>query len=125
MNIFLSIIVEIVSMNKFITQPEDTVYEPNDIQGYAYLECFADAYPQVSYEWQRERDGVNTTINPDEDPRYSLINGSLIIHELSSEQQDDGNYQCKASNDFGLILSNIASLSFGCELSIWNCPFVF
>ena len=50
-----------------------------------------------------------------QDARYSQINGRLLIHEPSSEEQDDGKYQCTAFNDFGQILSNTVSLSFGCK----------
>ena len=47
--------------------------------------------------------------------RYTMINGKLIIHNPSTDFQDDGNYQCTAENSYGLILSNEVSLSFGCK----------
>lgn len=38
------------------------------------------------------------------------------MHEPSQGEGDDGSYQCVATNEKGSVLSNTASLEFGCEL---------
>ncbi len=48
------------------------------------------------------------------DFRYSLIDGSLIIHN-ASEAIDYGRYQCRAENSIGTVLSQDALLQFACE----------
>ncbi len=101
---------------KFEEQPLDTIYEPQDIRGYTSIDCYADAYPSALYSWTRERAGDKIDIDPSEDDRYTMINGRLIIHAPSAIMQDDGKYQCTARNDYGSILSSIASLTFGCKL---------
>lgn len=67
-------------------------------------------------EWFKERAGVEEEIDPSNDDRYTFINGRLIVHEPSQGEGDDGSYQCVATNEKGSVLSNTASLEFGCEL---------
>ena len=44
--------------------------------------------------------------------RYTVINGKMVIDE-PTDTEDNGNYQCVASNPSGSILSNEVQLSFG------------
>lgn len=118
---------------KFIIQPEKTVYEnpksknEEDDEGdvvsnpsgvakeeRTFIECIADGVPQPDYTWFKHYDGKTIEIKPDTDERYTVINGRLNIIE-PDESKDVGKYQCKAGNNHGSIMSNIAELSFGCK----------
>jgi len=101
-----------------VVQPENTVYEPDDIKGYTDLDCLADSYPSSTYTWVRELNNVISVVDPSTSPRYTIINGRLIINKPSTESKDDGKYQCRPSNPYGLLVSNIATLSGGCTLFI-------
>ena len=105
---------------KMPTPPLDSVYEPKDINGYTSIHCVVDAYPAADFGWTRERAGEVVEISPEEDPRYTMINGVLIIHDPTVNSEDDGKYQCQASNKFGNILSNVVTLNFGCECEPWR-----
>ena len=100
---------------QYLVQPEDTIFETNSVFSSTTLDCEADAYPPPSYKWTHQRSGTKDPVDPGEDKRYTMINGRLIIHDPSDENLDDGTYQCTATNDYGSILSNEASLTFGCE----------
>ena len=64
------------------------------------------------------RDQKRQEINPLEDTRYTLINGKLIIHN-PQDTVDNGDYQCVAQNEFGSVLSNSVTLSFGCKIYLF------
>ena len=57
----------------FVQQPEDKVYEPplnpNAVLDQAFLECVAEANPNPSYEWYKERAGERQQIDPTVDNR--------------------------------------------------------
>lgn len=55
---------------------------------------------------------VSYRIDPLKEQKYTVSGGSLVIHE-PSQKVDRGNYHCIASNEFGSIISETVSLSFG------------
>lgn len=46
--------------------------------------------------------------------RYSMVGGNLVINN-PDKQQDAGIYYCLASNNYGMVRSTEATLSFGCK----------
>ncbi|XP_015510203.1 contactin [Neodiprion lecontei] len=102
----------------FIKQPVDTVFDlskrklTNDVT----LSCLAGGFPTPTYEWFKEiyeNDRlVANRINPLENSRYTVSGGTLIIYE-PEQKGDPGSYHCKASNEFGTIVSESVVLSFG------------
>lgn len=100
---------------KMLEQPKDVVYEPKDVNKFTSIICTVDAYPEAEFLWTRERAGDKVEIDPNTEPRYTMINGVLIIHEPAADEEDDGKYQCTATNKFGSIFSNTIALDFGCK----------
>ncbi|KAG7210747.1 hypothetical protein KM043_012244 [Ampulex compressa] len=102
----------------FIRQPVDKVFDVtkkrvnNDIS----LSCLAGGYPTPTYEWFKEDYEsdrlVAKKIDPLVDSRYTVSGGTLIIYE-PDQTKDRGSYHCKASNEFGTIISETIELSFG------------
>ncbi|XP_035716720.1 contactin isoform X2 [Folsomia candida] len=97
----------------FIEEPTSQVY---DISGHPLsnvtLRCVADGWPAPTYSWFKEEYQNNTLVDPLKEQRYTVTNGTLVIHEPNSKL-DRGNYHCTASNKFGSIISETVSLSFG------------
>lgn len=60
---------------------------------------------------------VRELVNPIMNPRMTITNGKLIINE-PKDTQDNGQYECVSHNRFGSVLSNLATLSFGCKCHI-------
>ncbi|XP_056466333.1 contactin-5 [Gadus chalcogrammus] len=52
-----------------------------------------------------------TEVDPEDDDRYSLVDGNLIISN-ASETADYGKYQCRATNGLGTAVSRDALLQF-------------
>lgn len=50
----------------------------------------------------------------DEGSHYSLVGGSLVINN-PIKSTHEGNYSCMASNMFGTVISQKASVQFGCK----------
>lgn len=48
--------------------------------------------------------------------RYSMVGGNLVINN-PDKQKDAGIYYCLASNNYGMVRSTEATLSFGCKQS--------
>uniref|UniRef100_A0A224X5J2 Putative receptor mediating netrin-dependent axon guidance n=1 Tax=Panstrongylus lignarius TaxID=156445 RepID=A0A224X5J2_9HEMI len=102
----------------FIKQPVNVVYDLSERQIYndVTLSCLAGGYPTPSYDWFKEDYELNTLIatkiDPLKDRRYTLSGGALIIHN-PRQIEDGGFYHCKASNDYGTIVSETVELSFG------------
>ena len=44
-----------------------------------------------------------------------MVNGRVMIDQPSPDKGDDGNYQCRATNKFGTIVSLTVPLKFGCK----------
>ena len=102
----------------FIKQPTDRVFDLSNRQqlNQVSLNCYAGGYPTPTYEWYREsHEGSRLTatlIDPMTDRSYTLSGGSFIIHN-PMQNQHSGDYHCKASNEFGTIISESVQLSFG------------
>ena len=45
----------------------------------------------------------------------TIINGKLALTDPDDAVGDNGEYQCRAGNKFGEILSNTVIVSFGCK----------
>uniref|UniRef100_A0A1B6CPI8 Contactin n=1 Tax=Clastoptera arizonana TaxID=38151 RepID=A0A1B6CPI8_9HEMI len=102
----------------FINQPTNVVYDLSKTSMIedVSLSCLAGGYPTPTYEWFKE-DYVNDRlvaqkIDPLVDMRITISGGILIINK-PKKIEDRGSYHCKASNEFGTIISESVSLSFG------------
>ncbi|XP_064594777.1 contactin-like isoform X2 [Liolophura sinensis] len=87
----------------------------------ASVECAAIANPAARYGWSRIEGGHVIDITGDLDPRYTLTNGRLTI-DHPEEGADSGRYQCRAENQFGMIIGSIIQLSFGYIGEFSNVP---
>ena len=103
----------------FITQPVSTIYDIRSTIKVASFKCEADARPLASYVWYLTHDQRRFPVDLT-DQSKTLTNGRLTIDE-PSETEDNGDYQCVAKNSFGAILSDIATLSFGCKIFFAWC----
>lgn len=102
----------------FINQPVSKIFDvPKRGQlNQVALTCIAGGYPTPTYEWFKEHfeDArlVATPIDPLKNGRYTLSGGSLIINH-PTQALDRGLYHCKATNEYGSIISESVQLSFG------------
>ncbi|NP_001161506.1 contactin-like protein precursor [Saccoglossus kowalevskii] len=90
-----------------IVEPKDTIFNADSNLPSVSIECEADGYPRPTYKWKKNDVDVNILA----DNRLTLMEGKLTIAE--PRQSDAGSFQCFASNDYGVVLSQIATLSFG------------
>uniref|UniRef100_A0A0B7AM68 Contactin n=1 Tax=Arion vulgaris TaxID=1028688 RepID=A0A0B7AM68_9EUPU len=101
----------------FLQQPEETVIlgKTNTV----YLDCLASGNPEPTYEWLKDnKQGSMVPLPPDR--RFSFTTGKLEI--TNPNATDETTYQCKATNQFGTILSTTAQLSFGFLAEFSNVP---
>ncbi|XP_011135668.2 contactin [Harpegnathos saltator] len=102
----------------FIKQPKSKVFDVSKkrISNDVYLSCLAGGYPTPTYEWFKENYEndrlIAIKIDPISNNRYTVSGGTLIIYE-PEQKIDRGTYHCKASNKFGIIISESVELSFG------------
>lgn len=102
----------------FIMQPHDVVFDlsKKEILNDVSLSCFAGGYPTPTYEWFKEdyeNDQLKSfKVDPLSDRRYTLSGGTLIIHD-PRQIEDRGTYHCKATNEFGTVVSESVQLAFG------------
>jgi len=103
---------------KIILEPKDVVF---DISGRSHsnqlkLRCVADSYPEPVYTWFREDHSSNgvqgIAINPLADERLTQTDGTLTIFN-PNQHSDKGKYYCAASNEFGRVISQTVSITFG------------
>jgi len=120
---------------KIIVEPKDVVF---DISSRSHsnqlkLHCLADGYPEPSYTWYREDHSsaesalsilsfgtsssvasslVSKRIDPLEDERITQTDGTLSIFN-PNQQTDKGKYYCVAENNFGRVISQTVSITFG------------
>ncbi|KAJ0029354.1 hypothetical protein NQD34_004351 [Periophthalmus magnuspinnatus] len=89
----------------FITEPSDVIVLPKDP---AVLDCQAHGQPPVSIKWLKN--GVRLT---ESEHIQFLPNGSLFIPKIkhTTEESDEGFYQCLSQNKFGAILSQRSRLT--------------
>uniref|UniRef100_A0ACB8FGH6 Contactin-5 n=1 Tax=Sphaerodactylus townsendi TaxID=933632 RepID=A0ACB8FGH6_9SAUR len=91
----------------FIQEPDSVIFPTDSDEKKISFSCQAQGNPAPTYRWLRN----GTEIDTEDDYRYSLIEGSIIINN-PSETKDAGQYQCLTTNVFGSILSREATLQF-------------
>jgi hypothetical protein len=78
--------------------------------------CLAAGWPAPTYQWFKEEYVNNTLVSqyldPLTNPKYTISGGMLII-DTPKQLDDRGNYHCVATNEFGSIISESVSISFG------------
>lgn len=98
----------------FSKQPRTTIYDTGSTQTLLTFDCEAAANPLPSYKWfifrNQRRSPVDLT-----DKSKTVTNGRLSILK-PNQTKDNGDYQCQATNTLGSVLSDWATLSFGCKL---------
>lgn len=67
-------------------------------------ECEAFAIPDIKYQWLFNGEGLNSTGNINRLARYR-INENILIIEQVSKGEDEGMYQCQATNQIGTTFS--------------------
>ncbi|XP_035242546.1 contactin-5-like isoform X2 [Anguilla anguilla] len=91
----------------FVQEPGDTIFPLESEEKKVTMICEARGNPSPTYRWMFN----GTELDVGSDFRYTQIEGSLVIAE-PSEGRDLGQYQCKATNLFGSVLSRDALLQF-------------
>uniref|UniRef100_A0A4W2GYS1 Contactin-1 n=1 Tax=Bos indicus x Bos taurus TaxID=30522 RepID=A0A4W2GYS1_BOBOX len=95
----------------FEEQPINTIYPEESPEGKVSLNCRARASPFPVYKWRMNNGDIDLTSD-----RYSMVGGNLVINN-PDKQKDAGIYYCLASNNYGMVRSTEATLSFGYDLS--------
>ncbi|XP_003355665.2 contactin-1 isoform X1 [Sus scrofa] len=91
----------------FEEQPINTIYPEESPEGKVSLNCRARASPFPVYKWRMNNGDIDLTSD-----RYSMVGGNLVINN-PDKQKDAGIYYCLASNNYGMVRSTEATLSFG------------
>lgn len=103
---------------KFVEVPKSQVFDLNnrDKVDHVAIRCVASGYPPPEYKWfkriSNSTHSFSEQIDPLKDPRYTLMDGTLIIQSPKAETER-GSYYCRASNDYGTIVSGVVSINFG------------
>lgn len=94
----------------FEEQPVDTIYPEESPEDKITLMCRAQAHPPATYRWRLNNTDI--VIPKGGDSPYSLMGGDLVI-SYPDRSRDIGNYICVATNEFGTVISQTASVQFG------------
>lgn len=103
---------------KFVEVPQSQVFDLNDRGAidHVALRCVAKANPPPDYKWFKQVTNhtqiYSEPIDPLSDPRYTQMDGTLIIQSPKIETER-GHYYCQVFNRFGTIISGTVSISFG------------
>uniref|UniRef100_A0A8C1KLA8 Contactin 1 n=1 Tax=Cyprinus carpio TaxID=7962 RepID=A0A8C1KLA8_CYPCA len=92
----------------FEEQPVDTIYPEESPEDKIIMSCRTRANPPATYRWWLD----NTEIVIGNEDDYSLMGGNLVI-SFPDRSKHAGNYSCLASNEFGTLVSQKASVQFG------------
>uniref|UniRef100_A0A671RTN3 Contactin-1a-like n=1 Tax=Sinocyclocheilus anshuiensis TaxID=1608454 RepID=A0A671RTN3_9TELE len=92
----------------FEEQPFDTIYPEESPEDKIIMSCRTRANPPASNRWRLN----NTEVVIGNDDHYSLMGGNLVI-SFPDKSKHAGNYSCLASNEFGTLVSQKASVQFG------------
>jgi len=104
----------------FTIQPVSTIFDVKSrTTRWVSFTCEVEARPLPSYVWYLTHDQRRAMVDLT-DQSKTVTNGRLII-DNPSETEDNGDYQCRAENPIGAILSDFASLSFGCKITLFTC----
>ncbi|XP_041651588.1 contactin-1a-like [Cheilinus undulatus] len=93
----------------FEEQPVDTIYPEESPEAKITMSCRARANPTATYKWML---GDTEIFFNTENSHYSLVGGNLVISN-PVKTLHVGNYSCLASNMYGTIISQEASVQFG------------
>lgn len=105
---------------RFIHQPSNAIFDMHSrSRTKVHFTCEAAARPLPSYVWYVMHDQRYSKVDLT-DRGKTVTSGRLTI-DSPSETEDNGDYQCIAENSLGLILSDYATLSFGCEIILFTC----
>ncbi|KAL3862128.1 hypothetical protein ACJMK2_008118, partial [Sinanodonta woodiana] len=94
---------------KIISEPENIVVV-GDLP-IVSIECVSSGNSPPTYSWARGP-GLNETVSSLTNSRYT-VSGGRIMFQNPSATEDFNDYQCKAENEFGSVLSQKAKLLFG------------
>ncbi|XP_076863304.1 contactin-1a [Brachyhypopomus gauderio] len=92
----------------FEEQPLDTIYPEESPEYKIVMTCRARASPPATYRWRLN----NWEIEMEEGDHYSLVGGNLVISD-PDKSKHTGNYSCLATNEYGTVVSQEASVQFG------------
>ena len=108
----------------FTKQPNTVIYDTGNKQSVQVVfNCEASANPLPSYVWYVWRDQKRQLVDLS-DQKKTVTNGRLSIQD-PDRTYDNGDYQCEAKSPLGAVLSDWATLSFGCEYRFDNVTTVF
>ncbi|XP_015251073.1 PREDICTED: contactin-1a-like isoform X2 [Cyprinodon variegatus] len=93
----------------FVEQPVDTIYPEESPEAKIIMTCEARANPPATYRWKLNNTDIDVNKHGS---HYSLSRGNLIIsNPLRTEHV--GKYSCLATNMYGTVVSQEASVQFG------------
>jgi Immunoglobulin domain len=101
----------------FVAQPRSTIYDSGSTQTLVTLNCEVSANPLPTYTWYVWRNQRRVEVDL-KDQSKTVTNGRLTIQK-PNQTKDNGDYQCRATNSLGAVLSDWATLSFGCKCFIY------
>uniref|UniRef100_UPI0037E7536E contactin-1a-like n=1 Tax=Semicossyphus pulcher TaxID=241346 RepID=UPI0037E7536E len=93
----------------FEEQPVDTIYPEESPEAKITMICRARASPPATYKWMQEDREIDLNA---EGSDYSLVGGNLVISN-PIKTKHVGKYSCLATNMYGTIISQEASVQFG------------
>eukprot|EP00064_Thunnus_orientalis_P007189 superscaffoldBa00000784_g7208 len=93
----------------FEEQPVDTIYPEESPEAKITMNCRAKANPPATYKWMLGSKEIDLK---EEQSHYSLVGGNLVI-SYPIKNQHTGMYTCLATNMYGTIISQEASVQFG------------
>ncbi|XP_051546220.1 contactin-1a-like isoform X1 [Myxocyprinus asiaticus] len=94
----------------FEDQPVDTIYPEESPEEKITMSCRARANPPATYRWKLN--STDILIRDGSDDHYRLMGGNLVISD-PDRSKHSGNYTCEATNEFGTVISQRASVQFG------------
>uniref|UniRef100_A0A8C5CTK2 Contactin 1 n=1 Tax=Gadus morhua TaxID=8049 RepID=A0A8C5CTK2_GADMO len=92
----------------FEEQPVNTIYPEESPEARITMHCRARASPSATYRWML--DGVDIDVGADD--HYSVVGGNLVIRNPARDKHL-GKYSCIATNEYGTVISQQASVQFG------------
>ncbi|KAM9854667.1 contactin-1a [Aulostomus maculatus] len=93
----------------FEEQPVDTIYPEESPEDKITMNCRARASPPATYKWMLEGEEIDFDA---EQNHYILSGGNLVINN-PIKNQHEGKYSCLATNMYGTVISQEASVQFG------------